>query len=154
MIIMDPWKKFVDEVKAVSVKTNIEKPPKEIDCDLAVPCFGTKPDEVKKLAEQIKKKLPKKSLISDIRSMGPYMNFYLKYDLFNDDVLQQILKEKGYSLQAFQNALETGKGKKRVEEDVAAGDKIQGRGTPTVILNGTFVTNPLTEKTIEGYLGK
>ena len=75
----------------------------------------------------------------------------------NDAVKQkveQMLKEKGYSLQAFQDALETGKGKKRVEEDLAAGDKIQVRGTPTVILNGTFVTNPLTEKMIEGYLGK
>jgi protein-disulfide isomerase len=68
--------------------------------------------------------------------------------------IEQILKEKGYSLQAFQNALETGKGKKRVEENLAVGDKIQVRGTPTVILNGTFVTNPLTEKMIEGYLGK
>ena len=75
----------------------------------------------------------------------------------NDAVKQkveQMLKEKGYSLQAFQDALETGKGKKRVEEDLAAGDKIQVRGTPTVILNGTFVTNPLTEKMIEGYLGR
>ena len=68
--------------------------------------------------------------------------------------VEQILKEKGYSLQAFQNALETGKGKKRVEENLAVGDKIQVRGTPTVILNGTFVTNPLTEKMIEGYLGR
>jgi protein-disulfide isomerase len=68
--------------------------------------------------------------------------------------IEQILKEKGYSVQPFQNALETGKGKKRVEEDLAVGDKIRVRGTPTVILNGTFVINPLTEKMIEGYLGK
>ena len=68
--------------------------------------------------------------------------------------VEQILKEKGYDVQAFQNALETGKGKKRVEEDLAVGDKIRVRGTPTVILNGTFVINPLTEKMIEGYLGK
>ena len=68
--------------------------------------------------------------------------------------VEQILKEKGYDVQAFQNALETGKGKKRVEEDLAVGDKIRVRGTPTVILNGTFVINPLTEKMLEGYLGK
>ena len=68
--------------------------------------------------------------------------------------IEQMLKEKGYSLRAFQEALETGKGKKRVEEDLAVGDKIQVRGTPTVILNGAFVTHPLTEKIIEGYLGK
>jgi protein-disulfide isomerase len=75
----------------------------------------------------------------------------------NDAVKQkveQMLKEKGYSLEVFQNAMETGKGKKRVEEDLAVGDKIRVRGTPTMILNGTFVTNPLTEKMIEGYLGK
>jgi protein-disulfide isomerase len=68
--------------------------------------------------------------------------------------VEQILQEKGYDVQAFQNALETGKGKKRIEENLAAGDKIRVRGTPTVILNGTFVINPLTEKMIEGYLGK
>jgi protein-disulfide isomerase len=68
--------------------------------------------------------------------------------------IEQILKEKGYSVQAFQNALETGKGKKRVEEDLAVGDKIRVRGTPTMILNGTLAINPLTEKMIEGYLGK
>jgi protein-disulfide isomerase len=68
--------------------------------------------------------------------------------------IEQMLKEKGYSLQAFQDALETGKGKKRVEENLAVGDKIRVRGTPTVILNGTFITNPLTEKMIQGYLGK
>ena len=68
--------------------------------------------------------------------------------------VEQMLKEKGYSLETFQSALETGKGKKRVEEDLAAGDKIQVRGTPTTILNGTFVTHPLTENTIGGYLGK
>lgn len=95
--------------------------------------------------------------------------FWLVHDFFfseegqifvkagNDAVkqkIEQMLKDKGYSLQAFQDALETGKGKKRVGENLAVGDKIQVRGTPTVILNGAFVTNPLTEKIIEGYLGK
>jgi protein-disulfide isomerase len=68
--------------------------------------------------------------------------------------IEQMLKEKGYSLQAFQEALETGKGNKRVEANLAVGDKIHVRGTPTVILNGTLATNPLTEKMIESYLGK
>jgi protein-disulfide isomerase len=68
--------------------------------------------------------------------------------------IEQLLRERGYSLQVFQDALETGKGKKRVEENLAVGAKIQVRGTPTMILNGSFVTNPLTEKMIEGYLGK
>jgi protein-disulfide isomerase len=68
--------------------------------------------------------------------------------------VEHILKEKGYSVQAFQNALEAGKGKKRVEEDLAVVDRIRIRATPTVILNGTFVINPLTEKMIEGFLGK
>ena len=68
--------------------------------------------------------------------------------------IEQLLRERGYSLQVFKDALETGKGKKRVEENLAVGAKIQVRGTPTMILNGSFVTNPLTEKMIEGYLGK
>ena len=66
--------------------------------------------------------------------------------------IEQIIKESGFNVQAFQNALESGKGKKRVDGDVAAGMKIRVGGTPTTILNGFFVQGPITEKSIEGYL--
>ena len=68
--------------------------------------------------------------------------------------IEEILKEKGYDVAAFQSALASGKGKKRVEEDIAAGKKIQVRGTPTTIVNGDLVRAPLTDKVVEQYLTK
>jgi protein-disulfide isomerase len=68
--------------------------------------------------------------------------------------IEQILKEKGYDVRAFQDGLESGKGKKRVEEDMAVGNKIRVRGTPTTILNGRFIVGPITDKMLEGYLRK
>ena len=68
--------------------------------------------------------------------------------------IEEILKEKGYDVAAFQSALESGKGKKRVEEDLATGRKIQVRGTPTTIVNGDLVRAPLTDKVVEQYLTK
>jgi protein-disulfide isomerase len=68
--------------------------------------------------------------------------------------IEEILKGKGYDEKAFQTALETGKGKKRVEEDMILGNKIGVRGTPTMVINGDFVGSTLTDKMIEQYLGK
>jgi protein-disulfide isomerase len=68
--------------------------------------------------------------------------------------IEEILKGKGYDEKVFQAALETGKGKKRVVEDMALGNKIGVTGTPTMIINGDFVGSNLTDKMIEQYLGK
>jgi protein-disulfide isomerase len=68
--------------------------------------------------------------------------------------IEEILKGKGYDVAAFQSALESGKGKKRVEDDLAAGRKINVRGTPTTIVNGDLVRAPLTDKVVEQYLAK
>jgi protein-disulfide isomerase len=68
--------------------------------------------------------------------------------------IEEILKGKGYDEKVFQTALETGKGKKRVVEDMVLGNKIGVTGTPTMIINGDFVGSNLTDKMIEQYLGK
>jgi len=68
--------------------------------------------------------------------------------------IEEILKGKGYDVGAFQTALEMGKGKKRVEEDMVLGNKFGVRGTPTMIINGDFVGSTLTDKMVEQYLGK
>ena len=66
--------------------------------------------------------------------------------------IEEILRGKGHDVAAFNAALEAGKGKKRVEEDLALGKKIRVRGTPTTLINGELVRPPLTEKTLERYL--
>ena len=68
--------------------------------------------------------------------------------------IEEILKGKGYDEKVFQTALETGKGKKRVVEDMTLGNKIGVTGTPTMIINGDFVGSSLTDKMVEEYLGK
>jgi len=68
--------------------------------------------------------------------------------------IEEILQEKGYDVKAFQDALESGKGQKRVEEDMAVGSKIKVRGTPTTILNGSYIVGPLPDKILEGFIGK
>lgn len=66
--------------------------------------------------------------------------------------IEEILKGKGYDEKVFRTALETGKGKKRVVEDMALGNKIGVTGTPTMIINGDFVGSSLTDKMVEEYL--
>jgi protein-disulfide isomerase len=68
--------------------------------------------------------------------------------------IEEILKGKGHDVKVFQTALETAKGKKRVEEDMGVGKKIPVMGTPTTIVNGDLVSGPMLEKTVEKYFGK
>ena len=66
--------------------------------------------------------------------------------------IEEILKEKGYDEKVFQTALETGKGRKRVEEDILTGSKIGVRGTPSIVVNGDFIGSTITDKMVEQYL--
>ncbi len=68
--------------------------------------------------------------------------------------IEQILKEKGYDVKPFQLALETGEGRRKVEEDRALGQSIRIQGTPAVFINGEFAANPVTDQVIEKYLKK
>lgn len=68
--------------------------------------------------------------------------------------IEEILKGKGYNVKAFETALETGKAKKRVEEDMALGNKIRVTGTPTAIVNGDYIRGSLPDKALEQYLGR
>jgi protein-disulfide isomerase len=68
--------------------------------------------------------------------------------------VEEILAGKKQDVKAFQAALENGLGKKRVEADMATGNKIPIMSTPTVIVNGDFVRGGLNEKVLEKYLGK
>lgn len=68
--------------------------------------------------------------------------------------VEQLLKEKGNEMSAFQIALESGQGRRRVEEDMTLGNKIRVTGTPTILINGEFVANPLTDQVLERYLKK
>jgi protein-disulfide isomerase len=66
--------------------------------------------------------------------------------------IEEILKEKGYDEKLFQAAFETGKGKKKVEEDILTGSKIGVKGTPSIVVNGDFIGSTITDKMVEEYL--
>ena len=68
--------------------------------------------------------------------------------------IEEKLNEKGFDGKGFLSALESGKGKKRVQEDLALGTKLRVRGTPTTIMNGDQVRSPITDQVLEQYLKK
>jgi protein-disulfide isomerase len=68
--------------------------------------------------------------------------------------IEEKLNEKGFDGKVFLSALESGKGKKRVQEDLALGTKLRVRGTPTTIMNGDQVRSPITDQLMDQYLKK
>ena len=74
-----------------------------------------------------------------------------------DDVKQKIvelLQGKGFDGQAFQNLLSSGKGKMRLQEDMALAGRYRFRGTPTAVINGQLHAGALTDKILEEFLRK
>ncbi len=68
--------------------------------------------------------------------------------------IEEKLNEKGFDGKVFLSALEAGKGKKRVQDDLALGTKLRVRGTPTTIMNGDQVRSPITDQLLDQYLKK
>ena len=68
--------------------------------------------------------------------------------------IEQLLREKSYDVKGFQSALENGKGKQRVLEDMALGNKLRITGTPTKIVNGDLIVGSSPDNVLERYLGK
>ena len=68
--------------------------------------------------------------------------------------VEQLLREKKYDVKGFQSALESGKGKQRVLEDMALANKLRITGTPTKIVNGDVIVGSAAESVLEKYLIK
>jgi len=68
--------------------------------------------------------------------------------------VEEILKERGLDVKAFLPALELGKGRKRLEGDMVAGNKIRVTTTPTKIVNGDMIVGLTPDSSLERYLGK
>ena len=77
----------------------------------------------------------------------------LEKDVVKQKVVQ-ILKGKGYDVRIFQSALETGKAKKRVLNDMALGNKLRVISTPTKIVNGDMIVGSTQDHLLERYLVK
>jgi len=68
--------------------------------------------------------------------------------------VEQLLKEKGVDTKIFQAALETGRAKKRVLDDMALANKLRLTSTPTKVVNGDMIIGLTPDTTLERYLGK
>jgi protein-disulfide isomerase len=68
--------------------------------------------------------------------------------------VEELLKGKGYDVRIFQSALETGRAKNRVLEDIALANKFRLTSTPTKIVNGDIIIGLTPDSTLERYLGK
>ncbi|MGQ9648033.1 MAG: thioredoxin domain-containing protein [Thermodesulfobacteriota bacterium] len=68
--------------------------------------------------------------------------------------VEQLLKGKGSDLKTFQSALETGRARNRVLEDMALANRLRLSSTPTKIVNGDLIVGLTPDSTLERYLGK
>ena len=68
--------------------------------------------------------------------------------------IEQLLKGKGYDVRIFQSALETGRARNRVLEDMALANRLRMTSTPTKIVNGDMIVGLTPDSTLERYLGK
>jgi arginyl-tRNA synthetase len=111
--------KFADEIarllkKEVKQEINIEKPPNPEMGDYAFPCFNLakilrkSPHEI---AKELAAKLPKTKLISEVKCIGPYVNFFVDKGKLAEVTLKKVVKEKGKY-----GSSNSGKGKKIVVE--------------------------------------
>ena len=68
--------------------------------------------------------------------------------------IEQILKEKGYDFKTFKNAIESGRAKLKVGEDLALGGKLRVTATPTKVVNGDVLIGSVADNVLEQYLTK
>jgi len=68
--------------------------------------------------------------------------------------VEQLLRDKKVDVKAFQAALESGKGRQRVLDDMALGKKLRITGTPTKVVNGDIIVGSTADTVLEKYLAK
>ena len=90
--------KFHEECKAIvgalGTSAKLERPPKGIDADLALPCFALAKERKRDptvIANDIAAQLKPKGLIKTIKAEGPYVNFYADWNRIGNEVLKDVL---------------------------------------------------------------
>ncbi len=68
--------------------------------------------------------------------------------------VEQTLKESGYDLKIFKNALESGSARRKVGADLVLGNRLRVTSTPTKIVNGDIIIGSSENHVLEQYLMK
>lgn len=95
------FRKEVQQLVGEKYSRYLEVPKSEAGGDLALPCFALvnefqkKPNEISLLlAAELHRKVGKNSIVKEVKSMGPYLNFYINGPLFVEKTLEEIMSEK------------------------------------------------------------
>jgi arginyl-tRNA synthetase len=97
---MNPFEKFRDECSKIAGENAglLEIPPNNI-ADLALPCFSISKKPAEKAAELAacyRKKIKKASIIKDISTAGPYVNFHINNERLCALVMKTVIKNENY----------------------------------------------------------
>lgn len=93
-------KKVLEILNVEKNQIKIEIPPKDEMGDYSIQCANLRNDEFKnpmEIANLIKEKfVDDEDVFSEIKVMGPYVNFYLNYDKFNQKIISEIESNSQY----------------------------------------------------------
>jgi arginyl-tRNA synthetase len=96
---MEIFKKEIEKALKPHVKGQItlETPPDSKLGDYAFPCFGLA-KKLKKnpanIAKELALKIKPNKYISEVRNIGPYVNFFINNEILNETILNEILNKK------------------------------------------------------------
>lgn len=133
-------KKIIDIINVNKDKIKIETPPKDNMGDYSIQCANLRNEEYSnpiEIANLIKEKFnDNDNNFSDIKVMGPYVNFYLDYDKFAKKVINEIEDNNNYG------SLNQGKGESLLIEHTSINPNAEphiGRCRNSLI--GDFMSN-------------
>ena len=92
--------KILDIYKIDKEKIKIELPPKDDMGDYSIQCANLRNEEINnpiEIANYIKDNFnDDKGYFKEIKIIGPYLNFYLNYDKFNNEIINEIETTEKY----------------------------------------------------------
>ncbi len=85
------------ELPKKEIENLIEIPPSSEFGDYSFPCFFLKKklkEDPAEIAKEIKKKVSSSEFINSVKTLGPYINFFMDKKRLAEDVISKILKQK------------------------------------------------------------
>ena len=87
-----------EEIKKImGFDCNVEMPKKDNMGDFSVPCFNLTTEENKNpvsIAVSLKDQIKLSKYFNKVENMGPYLNFFVNYDVLGEEVLKEIEAKK------------------------------------------------------------
>lgn len=83
--------------KIIGFDCNVEMPKKDNMGDFSVPCFNLTTEENKNpvsIAASLKDQIKLSKYFNKVENMGPYLNFFVNYDVLGEEVLKEIETKK------------------------------------------------------------